>query len=524
MIYEAIAELVRYGMKTGLIEKEDAIYARNAVMEVLHLEEYEDVDLKEQQMMHICTEKVCYQVGPKDDEYLGTELEEILKKLLDYACEQGICEDSVVYRDLLDTKLMSCLVPRPSEVIARFREFYADSAEAATDYYYKLSRDTDYIRRYRVRKDQKWTVDTEYGTLDITINLSKPEKDPKAIAAAKAAKQSGYPKCLLCRENEGYAGRINHPARQNHRIIPVQILGQEWGFQYSPYVYYNEHCILFNGEHIPMKIDRSAFAKLFDFVRQYPHYFIGSNADLPIVGGSILSHEHFQGGHYTFAMAKAPIEEEILFDGYNDIQAGIVKWPMSVIRLRGENTERIVDLADRILTAWRAYTDEEAFIFASTKNAQTGEEEPHNTITPIARMADGAYEMDLVLRNNITTEEHPLGVYHPHAELHHIKKENIGLIEVMGLAVLPARLKDELEQLEQAILEGRDIHGDEQLAKHADWVEELRTRHADMNRENITDILREEIGMVFAKVLEHAGVYKRNAEGREAFLKFVRSV
>lgn len=524
MIYEAIAKLVRYGIKTGLIENEDAMYARNAVLEVLCLEEYEEVDLEEQQPMHVCTETACYQVAPEDDEYLGTELEEILKELLDYACEKGLCQDSVVYRDLLDTRIMSCLVPRPSEVIARFRGLYADSAEAATDYYYKLSRDTDYIRRYRVRKDQKWTVDTEYGTLDITINLSKPEKDPKAIAAAKMAKQSGYPKCLLCRENEGYAGRVNHPARQNHRIIPVRILGQEWGFQYSPYVYYNEHCILFNGEHIPMKIDRAAFAKLFDFVRQYPHYFIGSNADLPIVGGSILSHEHFQGGHYTFAMAKAPVEEEILFDGYQDVRAGIVKWPMSVIRLRGENTERIVELADRILSAWRSYTDEAAFIFASTKNPQTGEEEPHNTITPIARMADGVYEMDLVLRNNITTEEHPLGVYHPHAELHHIKKENIGLIEVMGLAVLPARLKDELEQLEEAILEGRDIRGDGQLEKHADWVDGLRARHTDMNRENITDILHEEIGMIFAKVLEHAGVYGRDAGGREAFLRFIKSV
>lgn len=524
MIYNAIAKLIRYGVKTGLVSEEDTMYARNAILEVLHLEEYEDVELEEQQPMHVCTEKACYQLNPGDDEYLGMELEEILKELLDYACEQGICEDSVVYRDLLDTKIMSCLVPRPSEVIARFKELYAHSAKKATDYYYKLSRDTDYIRRYRVKKDQKWTADTEYGTLDVTINLSKPEKDPKAIAAAKLAKQSGYPKCLLCMENEGYAGRVNHPARQNHRIIPVEILGKKWGFQYSPYVYYNEHCILFNAEHIPMKIDRLAFAKLFDFVRQYPHYFIGSNADLPIVGGSILSHEHFQGGNYTFAMAKAPIEEELSFGGYDDIQAGIVKWPMSVIRLRGKNSERMVELADKILTAWRAYTDEDAFIFASTKNEQTGEEEPHNTITPIARMTDGVYELDLVLRNNITTDEHPLGVYHPHAKLHHIKKENIGLIEVMGLAVLPARLQEELAQLEKALLNGTDIQEDEQLKKHADWVDEIRTKYQDINPENVTDILQDEVGMIFAEVLEHAGVYKRDKEGREAFLRFVRSV
>ena len=440
-----------------------------------------------------------------------------MKDLLDWAVENGRIEDGTTSRDLFDTELMGRLTPRPSQVIREFEARYEDSPETATDWYYKFSQDTDYIRRYRIAKDVKWVATTPYGDLDITINLSKPEKDPRAIAAAKTAPQGGYPKCQLCRENEGYAGRMNHPARQNHRIIPITIDNKDWFFQYSPYVYYNEHCIVFNGQHVPMKIDRSAFRKLLDFVKQFPHYFVGSNADLPIVGGSILSHDHFQGGRYTFAMEKAPVEKEVSFPGFEDVECGIVKWPMSVIRLRSADDDRLVDLAEKILTTWRGYTDEAALIFAETGG------EPHNTITPIARMRDGKFELDLVLRNNLTTEEYPLGVYHPHQELHHIKKENIGLIEVMGLAVLPSRLKGELADLADALAEGRDIRSDEALEKHADWAEELQTRYT-FTRENAMGILQKEVGVVFAQVLEHAGVYKCTDEGREAFLRFIHSV
>ena len=443
------------------------------------------------------------------------ELEEVLKNLLDEAVSRGIIEDSIVYRDLFDTRLMNCLMPRPSQVQKSFWEKYEKSPKEATEYFYKLSQDSDYIRRYRIKKDRKWTVDTDYGTLDITINLSKPEKDPKAIAAARNAKNSAYPKCQLCMENEGYAGRTNHPARENHRIIPITINESAWGFQYSPYVYYNEHCIVFNGEHIPMKIDRAAFTKLFDFVKQFPHYFLGSNADLPIVGGSILSHDHFQGGHYTFAMAKAPVIEHFTVKGYEDVTAGIVKWPLSVIRLQCADETRIIDLADHILGAWRGYTDEAAFIFAETEG------QPHNTITPIARKRGELYELDLTLRNNITTEEHPLGVYHPHANLHHIKKENIGLIEVMGLAVLPARLKGELELLKDYILEGKDIRSNESIEKHADWAEGFLPAYPDVNAENIEDILQQEVGKVFCQVLEDAGVYKCTPQGMQDFRRFI---
>ncbi|MDD6810432.1 MAG: UDP-glucose--hexose-1-phosphate uridylyltransferase [Lachnospiraceae bacterium] len=495
MIQTNIRKLVQYGLQTGLIEEADKIYTTNRLLELFQLDELED------------SEEVSMSVD---------ELEDVLSEMLDYAYEQGILtENGVVYRDLFDTKIMSMLVPRPSEVIRTFHEKYEVSPKEATDYFYKLSQDTDYIRRYRIKKDQKWISATKYGDLDITINLSKPEKDPKAIAAAKNAKQSGYPKCLLCVENEGYAGRVNHPARQNHRIIPVTINGSQWGFQYSPYVYYNEHCIVFNSKHIPMKIEHDTFCKLFDFVKQFPHYFVGSNADLPIVGGSILSHDHFQGGHYEFAMAKAPVERTFCIKGFEDVEAGIVNWPMSVIRISAEDTDRLIALADVILNAWRGYTDEAAFIFAETDG------EPHNTITPIARKRGDKFELDLVLRNNITTEEHPLGVYHPHAKLHHIKKENIGLIEVMGLAVLPARLKGEMEQLAEAILAGKDIRKDEVLEKHADWVEEFLPNYKEVNRENIMDILHKEIGDVFMQVLEDAGVYKRTEEGKAAFDRFV---
>ncbi len=498
MIQDDIRQLVAYGMETGLVHREDEIYTANRLLELFELDELEE---------------------PSGEIQDDSDLQSILGRMMDYAYEKGILkENSVVYRDLFDTKIMNMLMPRPSEVIKTFWEYYQESPEKATDFYYKLSRDSDYIRRYRIAKDVKWVAATEYGDLDITINLSKPEKDPKAIAAARSAKQTGYPKCLLCRENEGYAGRINHPARQNHRIIPVTIQGDTWGFQYSPYVYYNEHCIVFNGQHVPMRIEHNTFCKLFDFVKQFPHYFVGSNADLPIVGGSILSHDHFQGGRYEFAMAKAPVERSFAVKGFEDVDAGIVKWPMSVIRLSGSDTQRIIALADVILDRWRSYTDEEAFIYAKTDG------ELHNTITPIARMREGHYELDLVLRNNITTPEHPLGVYHPHAKLHHIKKENIGLIEVMGLAVLPTRLKDEMEKLKEAMLTGKDLREDEVLEKHADWVEEFKQKYDHIDSSNIDSIVEKEIGLVFMQVLEDAGVYKRTPEGQQAFDRFTASL
>lgn len=499
MIQRNIRQLVQYGLQTGLITEADKIYTTNRLLELFRLDELEE-----------CSEEVSMSVD---------ELETVLAQMMDYAYAQGIMtENSIVYRDLFDTKIMSMLVPRPSEVISEFETRYERSPMEATDYFYKLSQDTDYIRRYRIKKDQKWVAATKYGNLDITINLSKPEKDPKAIAAAKTAKQSGYPKCLLCMENEGYAGRVNHPARQNHRVIPVVINGSRWGFQYSPYVYYNEHCIVFNSQHIPMKIEHDTFCKLFDFVKQFPHYFVGSNADLPIVGGSILSHDHFQGGHYEFAMARAQVERTFKVKGFEDVEAGIVNWPMSVIRISAADSGRLVALADVILSAWRGYSDEAAFIFAETDG------EPHNTITPIARKRGEKFELDLVLRNNITTEEHPLGVYHPHANLHHIKKENIGLIEVMGLAVLPARLKDEMEKLEEAILSGADLRKDELLEKHADWVEEFLPRYPQINKDTLMDIIHTEIGNVFMQVLEDSGVYKRNEEGQAAFDRFIESL
>ena len=499
MIQTDIRKLVSYGVQTGLVPEEDVIFTANRLLELFGLDELEET--------------------PENITMSEEGLEEVLRSMCDYAVAQGMIEDSIVYRDLFDTKIMSMLMPRPSEVIRKFQEVYEKvSPEAATDYYYKLSKDSDYIRRYRICKDMKWVASTKYGDLDITINLSKPEKDPKAIAAAKNAKQSGYPKCLLCRENEGYAGRVNHPARQNHRIIPVIINGSRWGFQYSPYVYYNEHCIVFNSQHTPMKIEHATFCKLFDFVKQFPHYFVGSNADLPIVGGSILSHDHFQGGHYEFAMAKAPIDRTFTVKGFEDVTAGVVNWPMSVIRLSGTDTDRIVALADIILEKWRNYTDEAAFVYAYTDN------EPHNTITPIARKRGGEYELDLVLRNNITTKEHPLGVYHPHAKLHHIKKENIGLIEVMGLAVLPARLKDEMAKLKEAILAGSDLRKDEDLVKHADWVEEFVPKYEKIDASNIDGIIEKEIGLVFMEVLEDAGVYKRTEDGQKAFDLFLQSL
>ena len=489
-----LESLISYAMNKGLALPEDHTVLLNKLLEVLKIDSY-----------------------APSEELLSEDLEEILAGILDYACANGLCGDDITSRDLFDTKIMGILTPMPREVIAIFNELYSQDPVKATDWYYRFSCDTDYIRRYRIKKDMRWKFQSPYGLMDITINLSKPEKDPKAIAAAKLAPQSGYPKCQLCPENEGYAGRMNHPARQNHRIIPIEVAGGDWCLQYSPYVYYNEHCIVFNKAHIPMKIDRSAFQKLLSFVEKFPHYFVGSNADLPIVGGSILSHEHFQGGHYTFAMEEAPIEKAVSFPGFADVQSGIVNWPMSVIRLTCADPERLAELADKILTAWRGYSDEKAEILAFSGS------EPHNTITPIARRRGQAYELDLVLRNNRTTPEHPLGLFHPHADKHHIKKENIGLIEVMGLAVLPSRLKKELSDLADAILAGKDIDADPVLGKHAQWVAEIQKKTL-FTPENALDVLMQETGRVFSAVLEDAGVYKCTPEGRAAFLRFIDAV
>ena len=491
-----IKELVNYAVTRRLIEDCDRTYATNCLLSALGLSDYSD----------------------EGEAPAERPLEQILNDLCDYAVSKGLIEnDSVVYRDLFDTSLMALLTPRPSEVIAKFHALYRESPEKATDYFYDLSRNSDYIRTYRVKKDLKWVYESEYGDIDITVNLSKPEKDPKAIAAAKLLPPRSYPKCLLCHDNEGYAGTLASPARGTLRQIPMKMAGQDWFLQYSPYVYYNEHCIALSAAHTPMKIDRSSFIKLLDFVELFPHYFLGSNADLPIVGGSILSHDHMQGGHYTFAMEKAPIEQALSFKGFEDVKAGIVRWPMSVIRISGKDKARLVELADKILVAWRAYTDKDAFVLAETNG------EPHNTITPIARRRDGAFELDLVLRNNLTTEQHPLGVYHPHAELHNIKKENIGLIEVMGLAVLPARLKDEIAAMCDAILSGRDFAEDENIAKHRDWFLSFKQNYT-FTPETVLKILEKEIGATFVKVLTDAGVYKRDAAGRAAFLRFTQTV
>ena len=496
MVNEAIRQLVEYGLAKELIHPADAIYARNQILLVMQLNEYADG-----------------QVVP------SRKLHEILEVLTEDSVRRGVCEDNGTARELFDTRLMGCLTPRPSEVQWMFADRYDRlGAEAATDWYYQFSQDTNYIRRNAIAKDVKWVTSTSCGDLDITINLSKPEKDPRAIAAAKNAPQSGYPKCLLCVENEGYAGRMNHPARENHRVIPITINNSAWCLQYSPYVYYNEHCIVFNQKHTPMRIENATFRKLLDFVKQFPHYFVGSNADLPIVGGSILSHDHFQGGRYTFAMEKAPVEREWVFSGFEDVKAGIVHWPMSCIRLSSPDDNRLVELAGRILAAWRGYTDPDCFIFAETDGQM------HNTITPIARKRGENYELDLVLRNNITTEEHPMGVYHPHANLHHIKKENIGLIEVMGLAVLPSRLKTEMAELADALVNGLPVSEySENIAKHAQWAQEIQRRY-EITRDNVEGILRKEIGMVFAQVLEDAGVYKLDESGREGFARFLASV
>ena len=497
MINKSIDKLVSYGLLTGMIEENDAVYVRNRILTRLGLDSYEATNEK-------CVE-IC-------------ELSGILKDITDFAVEKGIIEDSITFRDIFDTEIMDILTPYPSTVIKNFKEKYSKSTKEATDYFYELSCNSNYIRRDRIQKDVKWNIDSDYGEIEITINCSKPEKDPKAIAAAKLQAQSSYPKCQLCVENEGYGGRVNHPARQNHRIIPVEICSEPWGFQYSPYVYYNEHCILFNENHTPMVIDKSVFSKLLDFIRQFPHYIIGSNADLPIVGGSILTHEHFQGGNHIFAMHRAESEKFYTIKGFEDVEISRLKWPMSVIRLKSDNKDKIIELSDKILTSWRGYSDEAAFIFANTDG------EPHNTITPIASMMDGKYIMDLVLRNNITTEEHPLGVYHPHSELHNIKKENIGLIEVMGLAVLPSRLVEEMKLVGDAIVSGADFSENEKTNAHKEWVASFKNNYTEINKDNVDEILRQEIGKTFVKVLEHAGVYKRDESGMEAFDRFVNQL
>ena len=495
---QAIGKLVSYALDKGLIQPSEQMWAVNVLLEALGLDS-------------------CALEGELPPVGEG-ELPAVLDALLDDAASRGVlAENTITYRDLLDTKLMGALTPRPAQVIEKFWALYRESPQAATDWYYQFSQDTNYIRRDRIAKDVQWKAETAYGELDITINLSKPEKDPKAIAAARNLPASAYPRCQLCAENEGYSGRVNHPARQNHRIVPITINGSPWFLQYSPYVYYNEHCICLNREHTPMKIDRACFAKLLDFVRQFPHYFVGSNADLPIVGGSILAHDHFQGGRYTFAMERAPVETPFTFPGYEDVKAGIVKWPMAVVRLTCADPARLIDLADRILKSWRGYTDQSAMILAETDG------EPHNTITPIARRRGEDYELDLVLRNNLTTPEHPLGLYHPHGELHHIKKENIGLIEVMGLAVLPARLKTELAAVADKLVSGEDLTADPLTASHASWAEGFRGKY-DLTADNALAVVYKETGLVFAQVLEHAGVYARTPAGQEAFLRFLRQV
>ena len=488
-----ISQLIEYAVRKGWIEDRDRIWASNMLLSILQMKEFGGL---------LAVDEL-------------PALQEILDALCDSAYERGIIEgNSAAYYDLYDTELIGALVPRPSEIAEAFERKYKANPKQATDWYYEFSGDTNYIRRDRIKKDMKWTADTDYGRLDITINLSKPEKDPKAIAAAGKMKSSGYPKCLLCAENEGYAGHLGHPARQNHRLIPLKLSGSDFFLQYSPYVYYNEHCIVFNREHTPMKIDRNAIEHLLDFVTQFPHYFIGSNADLPIVGGSVLSHDHYQGGNYEFAMARAEVEETFEIPGYN-VSAGIVKWPMSVIRISSTDRNLLASAAEHILDKWKNYTDESAFIYCETDG------ERHSTITPIARRRGEAYELDLVLRNNITTEDNPLGVFHPHAEKHHIKKENIGLIEVMGLAVLPARLKDELAELEKAMLSGADLSANEKTASHAAWAKEIMERHPEISEDNIREILQEEVAKVFSGVLEDAGVFKRNEEGRKAFHRFI---
>ena len=492
----AINKLIKYGLENEILDEKDKIYATNQLLNLLNLEEFTEEQV--------------------DD---NLDIEEILKTILDYAVENKIIEeDTTTRRDLFDTKIMNIIMPRPSQVIEKFWDKYKKSPEEATNYYYNFSKKTDYIRTYRVAKDLKWKTDTKYGALDITINLSKPEKDPKDIALAKQIKKTSYPKCVLCKETEGFKGNLAAVSRDNHRIIPIKLNEEKWYFQYSPYCYYNEHCIILNSEHIPMKIDTTTFKKLFDFVNQFPHYVIGSNAGLPVVGGSILTHEHYQGGRQTFPMDNAEYIYKTKINKFKDIECGILNWPLSVIRLRGKKDKRLIELADIILNKWREYSDEQVGIYAYTDG------EMHNTITPILRKNKKIYELDLVLRNNLTTEEYPLGVFHPHEHLHHIKKENIGLIEVMGLAILPSRLKEEMNLVADYILENKNMEENEKIKKHSDWAKKVVAKYSDINKENVQDILQKEIGLVFEKVLEDAGVFKTDEKGIEAFKKFVETI
>lgn len=498
-IYFEVQRLVNYALDRGLIDKADEIYSRNLVLEVLGLDDFEDIDIAGE----------------------GAESPTaILENILEWAYENNVLEyNSPVYRDLLDTKIMNCFMPRPSEVRKKFYEKYHEDPRQATDYYYDLSKSSNYIRTDRIKKNMVWKTETDFGELDITINLSKPEKDPKAIAAAKNIKSTSYPKCLLCKENEGYAGRVNHPARQNHRVIPIELSEEEWFLQYSPYVYYNEHSIIFKGEHDPMKISKKTFDRLLEFTEQFPHYFIGSNADLPIVGGSILSHDHFQGGNYEFPMAKAPVIYNYEVDNFPEIEIGVVKWPMSVIRLKGKVRDDIAKLAELILDKWKSYSDEELDILSYTGDT------PHNTITPIARKRGELLELDLVLRNNRTSEKYPYGIFHPHDEVHHIKKENIGLIEVMGLAVLPARLRDELEGVEKYLLNTElDVECETDLEKHSDWLRNIQKKYTNLNEDNVKEILRKEVGRKFEIVLQHAGVFKNDEKGKKGIIRFLESI
>ncbi|WP_226581275.1 UDP-glucose--hexose-1-phosphate uridylyltransferase [Halobacillus litoralis] len=500
-IYQDIERLIQYGLQKEMISVWDIDYVRNRLFHLFQLEG-EKTEIS------------------KEEESFETPVN-ILESMLDYAVDQGLIEENTTTeRDLFDPKIMNCLVPRPSEVIRDFyHAFEKKGPEAATKEFYQLSKDAHYIRTDRIAKNKHWYSETEYGDLEITINLSKPEKDPKAIAAAKAQKDTKYPDCLLCKENVGYAGRLDHPARDNHRIIPVDLEGEHWFLQYSPYVYYNEHAIILSREHRPMEITKEGFDRLLDFTDQLPHYFVGSNADLPIVGGSILSHDHFQGGQHDFPMAKAPVDQEFSIPHFKDVQAGIVRWPMSVLRLRGTDRKRVSELGEKILTTWRSYTDETVDVYAETAG------EPHNTVTPIARYRDGQFELDLVLRNNRTSEQYPMGIFHPHEEVHHIKKENIGLIEVMGLAVLPGRLIEEMEQLTTYIMKDQlDDKGveDEKTSKHIPWAKQVNW---DVSSENaVWEQMQKEIGKRFSTVLEHAGVFKRNEEGQEAFRRFIDQV
>lgn len=493
MIYLALENLIQYGIKKELITKDDVFVIKNQLMEILQLEDWKEAE----------------------GTYKSESIESLLEPILQYAVEKEIIQDTTNSKDNFDTKIMGIFTSYPREVIKTFYEKYKICPKDATNWYFDFSKATNYVRSERIAKDLKWTFNCQYGTLDITINCSKPEKDPKDIAQAKNQQKLSYPKCMLCPENAGFPGKGNHPARQNLRPIPCTINGEPWQLQYSPYGYYNEHCILFNEKHIPMQIDKEVFGKLFDFLDFIPHYFIGSNADLPIVGGSILSHEHFQGGNYNFSMEKASVEKEFLIPKFLGVKAGIVKWPLSVIRLSSENKEDLIECSNHILEKWRAYSDQENGIFAFTN------ETPHNTITPIARKKGNLYECDLVLRNNITTENRPLGVYHPNPSLHHIKKENIGLIEVMGLAVLPSRLAKELPLMEKALLNKEREPKTSELENHYPWISQILDNHSNITKENVREILQEEIGKVFLEVLMDAGVFKRTSEGQKAFNKFV---